>query len=104
MLQNNIYKQLLLIGLISSIIIFWYISARNGFPILGMDTIFFLPTSYFLEKQNLLINSLLVNNLDDPTHAPDIRFLFYPPFFPWLVSKLNHLFNGNAKVFLSLFS
>jgi hypothetical protein len=99
MLQNQIYKQLLLIGLISCIIIFWYVSARNGFPILGMDTTFFLPTSYFLEKQNLLIN-----NLYNPTHASGNRFLIYPPFFPWLVSKLNHFFNGNAKVFLSLFS
>lgn len=65
--------------------------AVNGYPGFRQDAICFLPTSYFINHQHLLINPLYDAGVDPITH----KFLFYPPLFPYVVALITKLLPAN---------
>ncbi|RYY07960.1 MAG: hypothetical protein EOP43_01655 [Sphingobacteriaceae bacterium] len=56
--------------------------AIHSYPLFRQDAICFLPTSYFVNHHNQLINPLYDAGIDIVNH----KFLFYPPLFPYVIA------------------
>src|ERR1700743_1476840 len=81
-------KLALFIFLICAVITFLF--AFHGYPLLGVDSVCFLPTSYFINHYHQLVNPLYDAGIDTLHH----KFIFYPPLFPYVISLITHVMPG----------
>lgn len=73
--------------------------ALHGYPLFRQDAICFLPTSYFINHHNQLINTFYDAGVDSTNH----KFLFYPPLFPYVIAVIVKLLPSNlGEIHLAL--
>lgn len=74
------------------------------YPIAGPDTIFFIPPAINFYQGNGLINQIAAEHLSAIDTSGQNRFLYYPPFFPILLSLFADSDASGIFIFLGFLS
>jgi hypothetical protein len=79
--------QVLLITVTAAMVVLLLFLAWNFYPVSNSDAAWFVPGAQWQSRQGLLYNKL-IDFVYDSDPSGEGRFLFYPPFFTFLIGKL----------------